>query len=81
LAECKGQEGSEKAADSILEEAFKIFDKDGGGTVSSSELRHIMMNLGEKLSEEEVEAILKTADANGDKEMDLPEFLKIFRPQ
>eukprot|EP00457_Paulinella_chromatophora_P019392 gb/GEZN01021049.1/.p1 GENE.gb/GEZN01021049.1/~~gb/GEZN01021049.1/.p1 ORF type:complete len:145 (-),score=36.78 gb/GEZN01021049.1/:118-552(-) len=68
------------ASENILEEAFKVFDKDGGGTVSSSELRHVMMNLGEKLGEDEITEILKTADANGDAEIDLAEFLKIFKP-
>ena len=31
-----------------LKEAFKVFDKDGNGFVSASELRHVMTNLGEK---------------------------------
>jgi calmodulin len=36
-------------------EAFKVFDKDGNGFISAAELRHIMTNLGEKLTDEEVE--------------------------
>jgi calmodulin len=36
-------------------EAFKVFDKDGNGFISAAELRHIMMNLGEKLTDEEVD--------------------------
>eukprot|EP00808_Paulinella_micropora_P012579 g59646.t1 len=79
LNETKSRE-SANVAEAILEEAFKVFDKDAGGTVSSSELRHVMMNLGEKLAEEEVTEILKAADINGDTEIDLPEFLKIFKP-
>ena len=35
-------------------EAFKVFDKDGNGFISAAELRHIMTNLGEKLTDEEV---------------------------
>jgi hypothetical protein len=31
-----------------LKEAFNVFDKDGNGFVSASELRHVMTNLGEK---------------------------------
>lgn len=50
-----------------LKEQFKIFDRDGSGFISTPELRHIMMNLGEKLSEEEVNQMIKEAnpDENG----------------
>lgn len=39
--------------DDIIE-AFRVFDKDGNGTISAAELRHVMTNLGEKLTDEEV---------------------------
>ena len=32
----------------------KVFDKDGNGFISAAELRHVMTNLGEKLTDEEV---------------------------
>ena len=32
----------------------KVFDKNGDGFISASELRHVMTNLGEKLTYEEV---------------------------
>merc|ERR1711918_325966 len=38
-----------------LIEAFKVFDKDGNGFISAAELRHVMTNLGEKLTDEEDE--------------------------
>ena len=31
-----------------------MFDKDGNGFISAAELRHVMTNLGEKLTDEEV---------------------------
>lgn len=57
-----------KEADSEeeLREAFRVFDKNGDGYISSSELRHVMTNLGEKLSDEEVDDMIKEADMDGD---------------
>jgi calmodulin len=49
-----------------LREAFKVFDKDGSGYISARELSHVMANLGEKLTEEEVDEMIKEADTNGD---------------
>ena len=37
-----------------IKEAFKVFDKDGNGFISAAELRHVMTNLGEKLTDDEV---------------------------
>ena len=47
-------------------EAFKVFDKDGNGFISAAELRHIMTNLGEKLTDEEVDEMIREADIDGD---------------
>uniref|UniRef100_T1JKN4 EF-hand domain-containing protein n=1 Tax=Strigamia maritima TaxID=126957 RepID=T1JKN4_STRMM len=49
-----------------LREAFKVFDKTGDGFISASELRHVMTNLGEKLTDEEVDDMIKEADLDGD---------------
>lgn len=57
---------SEEDLESDIREAFRIFDKDGNGSISASELRHVMTNLGEKLTDEEVEEMLREADIDGD---------------
>lgn len=49
-----------------LREAFKVFDKDGNGYISACELRHVMRNLGEKLTDEEVDEMIREADIDGD---------------
>jgi calmodulin len=59
-----------------LREAFKVFDKDGNGFISAAELRHVMTNLGEKLTDEEVDAMIKEADTDGDGQVDYNEFVK-----
>merc|ERR1712151_140585 len=35
-----------------LIEAFKVFDRDGSGFINADELRHVMTNLGEKLTDD-----------------------------
>ena len=49
-----------------LREAFRVFDKDGNGFISAAELRHVMTNLGEKLTDEEVDEMIREADMDGD---------------
>ena len=43
-----------------------MFDKDGNGFISAAELRHVMTNLGEKLTDEEVDEMIREADIDGD---------------
>ena len=52
-----------------VRQAFRMFDRDGSGTVNAQELRHVMMNLGEKLGEDEVDEMMKEADIDGDGEI------------
>uniref|UniRef100_A0A6N2N7X6 EF-hand domain-containing protein n=1 Tax=Salix viminalis TaxID=40686 RepID=A0A6N2N7X6_SALVM len=40
----------------------KLFDKDQNGFISAAELRHVMTNLGEKLTDEEVDEMIREAD-------------------
>ena len=49
-----------------IREAFRVFDKDGNGFISAAELRHVMTNLGEKLTDEEVDEMIREADTDGD---------------
>ncbi len=43
-----------------------MFFQDGNGFISAAELRHVMTNLGEKLTDEEVDEMIREADIDGD---------------
>lgn len=53
-----------------LYEAFRVFDKDGSGTISAEELKAVMKTLGEDLSDKELDEMLKEADTDGDGTID-----------
>ena len=57
---------NENYTEDELRSAFKVFDIDGNGQISSSELRHVMTNLGEKLSDSEIDDMIREADVNCD---------------
>lgn len=61
-----------------IQEAFKVFDKDGNGYISAAELRHVMTSLGEKLTEEEVDEMIREADVDGDGQINYEEFVKMM---
>ncbi len=64
--------------DEELLEAFKVFDRDGNGFITSHELRNIMNSLGENLSPEEIEEMIKEADLDNDGQIDYEEFVKMM---
>jgi hypothetical protein len=45
-----------------IREAYRVFDKERTGRIAVSEMRHILSNLPEKLSHEEIDEMLRTAD-------------------
>lgn len=53
-----------------IREAFKVFDRDNNGFISAAELRHVMTSIGEKLTDDEVDEMIKEADQDGDGKID-----------
>ncbi|KAL9107868.1 MAG: hypothetical protein Q9227_007286 [Pyrenula ochraceoflavens] len=61
-----------------LRQAFAVFDKDGSGTISADELRHVLKSLGEKLTDEEIDEMMRTADKDNNGSIDYAEFVKLM---
>jgi len=60
-----------------LQSAFKMFDKDGGGSISTEEIRQVL-SFGQNLEESVVNEIIKQVDANGDGEISFDEFAEMM---
>ena len=58
-------QNEEQSVDDICE-AFSAFDEEGSGIVPTKDLRHALVSLGEKLSEDEVYELIKLADPKKD---------------
>ncbi|KAG0618302.1 hypothetical protein M758_4G053200 [Ceratodon purpureus] len=60
-----------------LREDFKMFDLNGDGKISRVELGKVLWSLGERLSDADVDQMIRDADANGDGEIDFEEFINL----
>jgi calcium-dependent protein kinase len=61
-----------------LQTAFKMFDKDGGGSISTDEIKQVL-SFGQNLDEKVVNDIIKQVDANGDGEISFEEFAEMMK--
>ncbi|CCF55879.1 hypothetical protein KAFR_0A04440 [Kazachstania africana CBS 2517] len=55
--------------------AFQIFDKENTGKVTVGDLRYMLTGLGEKLSDEEVDELLKGVEVDSDGGIDYKKFI------
>merc|ERR1719461_1496987 len=61
-----------------LLEAFQVFDKDGDGNITASELASTMKALGENLDEDDIKFMMSEVDTNNDGNIDFQEFKKMM---
>ncbi|MFX1236722.1 MAG: EF-hand domain-containing protein [Promethearchaeota archaeon] len=67
-----------KAREKKIREAFRICDKDNSGYITVSELKNIMLDLGENLEDNQIEEMVKEVDDNNDKIVNFKEFIKLM---
>ena len=60
-------------------EVFKMFDKEQTGYISASGIKYMMTNLGEKLTDQEVNEMLNCADTEQSDKISYEEFLKMMK--
>jgi len=77
----EGKSARSSASNEEILNAFAVFDKDGDGTASASEVRHVLTNLGDRLSDEEVDEMLKEADARGTGHINYNDFVRRLMSQ
>lgn len=61
-----------------LQEAFKVFDYQNNGYITTTTLKVIINNLGENLSEEEVNEMVNEADVNDDGKIIFSDFINLI---
>ncbi|XP_035181731.1 caltractin-like isoform X2 [Oxyura jamaicensis] len=57
---------------------FKLFDHDGTGKISFEKLKLVATEVGEDITDEELQEMIDEADVDGDGEVDQQEFLRIL---
>jgi len=68
----------DKAEIHQLKQAFKFFDKNGDGTISTEEIDIVMKSIGLQISKQELDDLMADLDENGDGHMDFDEFVQMM---
>ena len=60
-------------------EAFALFDKDGSGDITLKEFLKVLKNLGQNLSKDEADKLLKELDTDGSGSIGFDEFVSYMK--
>eukprot|EP01108_Squamamoeba_japonica_P005793 TRINITY_DN4689_c0_g1_i2.p1 TRINITY_DN4689_c0_g1~~TRINITY_DN4689_c0_g1_i2.p1 ORF type:complete len:143 (+),score=43.28 TRINITY_DN4689_c0_g1_i2:60-488(+) len=58
--------------------AFKSFDENGDGFISVEELKNAMKKMGQDMTQEQLEAMIKSVDKDNDGKVNYTEFAKMM---
>jgi len=61
-----------------IRESFSVFDRDGTGMISAAELRHVMTNIGEKLSDQEVDEMIREIEVDRDGQINYEDMVRLM---
>jgi serine/threonine-protein phosphatase 2B regulatory subunit len=66
-----------KFTDEEIWEAFVAFDLDKNNFVGAAEIRHVLINIGETVTDEEVDEMIRMVDKDGDGQVAFDEFYEM----
>jgi len=61
--------------------SFQIFDKEGNGTIGAGELRYVLTQLGEKMSDEDVDELMRGIQIGPDGTINYESFVRTILSQ
>ncbi|XP_072252428.1 uncharacterized protein cetn4 [Leuresthes tenuis] len=70
---------NEKDSKEEILKAFRLFDDDSTGKISFKNLKRVAKELGENLTDDELQEMIDEADQDGDGEVNEQEFLRIMK--
>ncbi|KAJ8603720.1 hypothetical protein CTAYLR_000215 [Chrysophaeum taylorii] len=66
-----------KFTDEEIWEAFTAFDLDKNNFVGAAEIRHVLINIGEQVTDDEVDEMIRMIDRDGDGQVSFAEFFEM----
>merc|ERR1711871_307077 len=70
---------AEKDSREEIGKAFRLFDDDETGKISFKNLKRVAKELGERMTDEDLQEMIDEADRDGDGEVNEEEFLRIMK--
>lgn len=77
---------SHKVSEEALREALRVLDEDGDGYMTTAQLRHVLLNMGSRLNNNDVDELIgelsiTNDEANGKKLINLDDFITEMIPE
>ncbi|KAK9511924.1 hypothetical protein O3M35_000484 [Rhynocoris fuscipes] len=72
------EEENPEALQQELREAFRLYDKEGNGYITTEVMREILAELDDTIPDEDLDAMIDEIDADGSGTVDFEEFMEIM---